>query len=422
LDAIRQQFLTLEETWQGVLSAVSSNPALYEPHLKGATPTQINEVVSMLGHWLKRTRAPKGFAPTFHLASGLTATGLAAAVNAAQALARGEYGHFPSFVLALNQMVAGLHSMLLFGDAGEAREAVAALGGRLAEALALVETAQRELASRTSLLESAQAKLSALDDAVERIESVSRAAQEAATAATSHAEAAGKSLAASRQSATESEPLRKEAADLLEKAEDLQVSLTSAQKELAEVTSKSRHQQELIDALLPKGASAGLASAFAGRVAQLERTKWIWASVFAVGIGLLFLVAWQELTALPLHPSTPVWEILLQRLPFAAPAVWIGWFAAIQYGNTLRVQEDYAFKEATSKAFAGYRDHMEHLASVSLKEGNTAMLLMAQKTIEILSHEPLRIFQGTDKDASPGHSVINALFKDKAKSPPPSSS
>jgi len=405
-----------------VLSAVSSNPALYEPHLKGATPTQINEVVSMLGHWLNRTRAPKGFAPTFHLASGLTATGLATAVNSVQALARGEYGHFPSFVLALNQMIAGLHSMVLFGDADEGREAVAGLGGKLAEALALVETAQGELASRTSLLESAQAKLVVLDDAVEQIESISRTAQEAATAATSHAAEASKASAASQESATESAPLLKQAAELLEGAADLQASLTSAKNELAEITTKSLDQQKLIEALLPKGASAGLATAFAGRVAQLETAKWIWVGVFAISIGALFLIAWKALNAMPLHPDTPIWEMLLQRLPFAAPAVWIGWFAAIQYGNTLRVQEDYAFKEATSKAFAGYRDHMEHLASVSLKEGNSAMLLMAQKTIEILSHEPLRIFQGTDRDASPGHSVLKTIFKNKAKPSPPSSS
>jgi hypothetical protein len=110
----------------------------------------------------------------------------------------------------------------------------------------------------------------------------------------------------------------------------------------------------------------------------------------------------------------PLWILLLQRLPLAAPMIWLGWFSAVQYGNTLRVQEDYAFKEATSKAFAGYRDHMEYLAKVNLEEGNSAMTRMAQRTIDILALEPLRIFQGIDKDATPSHSLLDTLRGDKS--------
>ena len=100
------------------------------------------------------------------------------------------------------------------------------------------------------------------------------------------------------------------------------------------------------------------------------------------------------------------WQQILYKIPLAAPLIWLGWFSAIQYGGIIRVQEDYAFKEATSKAFQGYRDHLEHLASVNLPEAGTAMNLLAAKTIEILAHEPLRIYGKTEKDASPAHSLV----------------
>ena len=131
-------------------------------------------------------------------------------------------------------------------------------------------------------------------------------------------------------------------------------------------------------------------------------------AVFVGAMAGLFSLA-VRIIGLQAGTSQALWQLILQRLPLAAPMIWLGWFSAVQYGNTLRVQEDYAFKEATSKAFAGYRDHMEHLASVSLAEGNTAMTLMAQKTIEILAQEPLRIFQDIGKDSAPTHGLVDAF-------------
>src|SRR5258705_2208482 len=113
----------------------------------------------------------------------------------------------------------------------------------------------------------------------------------------------------------------------------------------------------------------------------------------------------------PKFPRTPTEQThgspLLRRLPCAAPLIWLGWFSAIQYGNTIRVQEDYAFKAATSKAFAGYKDHMEYMANVQLDEANSAMKLLAARTIEILAHEPLRIYQKPHKDVSPANFLLS---------------
>ena len=119
----------------------------------------------------------------------------------------------------------------------------------------------------------------------------------------------------------------------------------------------------------------------------------MWMTIFILTVLLLAVFAWQ-IVHIPQANTEQIWTHVLHRLPLASPFIWLAWFSAIQYGNTLRVQEDYAFKEATSKAFEGYRSHMEHLASVDLKEGNTAMTMLAAKTIEILSHEPLESSQG----------------------------
>lgn len=206
--------------------------------------------------------------------------------------------------------------------------------------------------------------------------------------------------------AAECAELKTEINELLKQNEGLNSTLGLQTLTLTSLQDKSKAQAKIITELLPKGASAGLAAAFEARASKLETTKWIWMAIFILSIvGLVSLTLWHGVPADNL-PATDMWKDFLRRLPFAAPLIWLGWFSAIQYGNTIRVQEDYAFKAATSKAFAGYKDHMEYMATVQLDEANNAMKLLAAKTIEILAHEPLRIYQKPHKDVSPTNSIL----------------
>jgi hypothetical protein len=130
--------------------------------------------------------------------------------------------------------------------------------------------------------------------------------------------------------------------------------------------------------------------------------------VFIVSLTALGIFAWHLIGIEP-RKLSDFWNEIIVRLPLAAPLIWLGWFSAIQYGNTIRIQEDYAFKEATSKAFQGYRDHMEHLESVNADEAQTALSLLSEKTIEILAREPLRIYGKSEHDATPARGILSAL-------------
>jgi hypothetical protein len=200
---------------------------------------------------------------------------------------------------------------------------------------------------------------------------------------------------------------------LLQKNAGLNTALGEQSQKLEQIQQKSLEQQKLITELVPEAASTGLAAGFEARAKSLQSIKFIWMAIFIVSIcGLLGISIWLSFLTSNKEGSE-LWKTVLERLPFAAPLVWLGWFSAIQYGNTIRVQEDYAFKAATSKAFAGYKDHMEYMANVKLDEANNAMKLLAARTIEILAHEPLRIYQKTDKDASPASSILSLLGKNK---------
>jgi hypothetical protein len=410
-EALRTLATQLSEGWDELLPTLEQNPATYEPHVPGASLDAITEIVSTISNWVGRVRAPAGTSPAFHLGRTLASASLSAAVSALTSIRQGQYGHLPAFLSALLQVTNALHSQLVFAEPDETRTVAADATGHLAAALAELQATRTELGGAISQLSAAEELVERLTQAVESAvaenEKAAVAAQGAVEAGTKAAEAA----AATSEALGESEKDAESLSDLVKRASDLSTKLEDLQLRLSQSQALAAEQQKLIAALLPQGASAGLASAFAQRVNGLEKTKWAWAVAFLAAVGFL---GWQGFRIAPealALTSSEVGAFLLKRIPTSGPFIWIAWFCAIQYGQTLRLQEDYAFKEATSKAFEGYRDHLEHLGSVSLTEGNTAMTLLAARTIDVLSHEPGRIYGSADRDATPASGILDRLLR-----------
>lgn len=428
MDELKARARELAALWAAVvvnIKAADDPPA----ELGSLSIAQLDEAVRTAAAWIDGMKAPRGFVPNFNVAKASATNAVAEVIDAVRAFEQKDYAKANRFVARLVDLLNAIHMMA--ASSPESREAIANLGGKLAESLALVETAQRELADKVDELRAATDAATVLRDTSG---SMQRSAEAAAANAGDAAAAAKTSAAqASELAASIQEHVRRASeleSDLQELKDALKQDLQALAKAHTDAEEKSlqywrdlefykqraAEQTKLIDDLLPKGASAGLAAAFAARVGQVERTKWIWLVVFVASITVL---AW---TAAGLGGQAgnqgQVWQELLQRLPLAAPLVWLGWFSAIQYGNVVRIQEDYAFKEATSKAFAGYRDHMQHMASVGTKEASSAMALLSERTIEILAREPLRIYGKTERDATPSQSILESLSGLTRKEPP----
>lgn len=408
MDAVRQQVTQLRDGWKTVYDMLLANPNVAAPHLEAISAEQINEVIDGVVWWLDRAKAPKGFAPRFHLAKSVASTSLSTALTALRNVQAGQYNHLPTLVTALNQVTSALHSLVASSDPDEARQHIASLGVEMSEKLALLDTAQRELKEKVEALQEASKvaeEITAKGQAIQQSHDSVVATVERITATQTKAD---EILEAIREDEDATSKLKDAATEIEKRNANLATEIEEKSETLANLQTESQKQSELIASLLPQAASAGLASSFAGRVRQLEWTKWMWMGIFIVTVLGLAVFAWQ-IVKIPQANTEQIWSHVLHRLPLASPLIWLAWFSAIQYGNTLRVQEDYAFKEATSKAFEGYRRHMEHLSSVDLKEGNTAMTMLSAKTIHILGHEPLRILAKSERDVSPTHALAELL-------------
>lgn len=398
---IQEQLQKLQERWKSTHDSLQASPAVITPFLNGITLAQIDEVISTIATLMGRVRAPKGFNPSFHLAKAVSATSLPVADAEIEFLLKKEYSHFPTFIAALNQIVTSMHSLVAFSDK---REIEANLSTELSEKLALLDTAQKELKAKLDLIEQATTRVTEAEVKAEEIDGLKTRSKEIVEEIEESLEEASKLNETFEEYKTNQAETKKSLDNLVNQNAELQKQLKEREKELHAITEKASKQEETIDALLPRAASAGLAYAFHGRVEQMATSKRNWSIAFILSIiGLLGMSLWIHSTSVA--SNLPVWEVTLHNLPFLAPLVWLGWFSAIQYGNSLRVQEDYAFKEATSNAFEGYRSHMEHLKEIDAEGEENALTLLSEKTIEILAEHPLRVFQRNERDASPSHSI-----------------
>jgi hypothetical protein len=413
MEDILNKITLLKENWKKVYTLALTNDAQWKAHLPFSSQTEVNEVMNTLTNLLDRTRAPKGFEPNFHLAKGLALSTISQSITSLQNVAAGTWGHLPNFIASLNQLLACFHNMIVFSDKKQTREAIAELGDKLAQALALVDTAQTEMKNKIEVLEKSE-------ELAEQIEKNGEIIEEFKTKAETSLEQIQNNNSESDKIFTKITEKEKEITDLkklldkeISRNKELNDTILEQTDSIEEIKLKCEEQETKIDQLLPKGTSAGLAYSFGDRVIKINNSKLVWMGIFLLSIvSLVGVGAWIFYS----QPNTPVelWQRVLERLPLTAPLIWLGWFSAIQYGHIIRLQEDYAFKEATSKAFAGYKDHMEHLSSVSDESSKTALDLLSKKTIEILARSPLRIYSKSEDDVSFWRTFLN---KKKANGP-----
>ena len=410
MDDIKDLLSELKEVWGRVYDSASPNVAAWQPYLPNCSLEIISESIEAIEVLINKLKVPTGFNPGFHLAKATASLNLIQLIPISKNLEAGQYTHFTNFTTYITNVISAINNMATYSDKNESKRIAADISAELAQSLALLSTAQEELSMKLELIKAANESATEIEETHQKILGL-HDISETSSKELSELLANSKITNVETKSALEACKLNQtEIDELLNSSIALEATLTSLQADLTSLQSDSVKQNEVINSILPKAASAGLAAAFSTRAEQLNLTKYVWLILFFISLLALTFFAWNILHSPNLQASDFA-SYVLSRLPLTAPLIWLGWFSAIQYGNTIRVQEDYAFKEVTSKAFQGYRDHMEHMAKISTNDSDSALKLLSTKTIEILSHEPLRIYGTVDNDASPSSKLANIFSR-----------
>ena len=185
--------------------------------------------------------------------------------------------------------------------------------------------------------------------------------------------------------------------------------IESTQKTITTTDAEAKAALESVRQALKQVRDQGLAGAFQSRSRNLGKERFVWGSIFLASIILLVCLAIRfsvDLTELTYESLT---VNLLRRLGLAAPAVWLGWYAATQLGRVSRVQEDYEYKTASALAYQSYKEEIGALEDDALLEK------LADIAISNFGESPVRLYEkGPHDDAvTPIQAAVKELPPEK---------
>jgi hypothetical protein len=204
-----------------------------------------------------------------------------------------------------------------------------------------------------------------------------------------------------KEAKSDEEAIREMVAEFNKMTEELAANKKS-QKEMFDEFDNYRNK---IDGLLGDANRTGMAASFTNRRLWLIAPIVGWLAVFGFSIFGLWYIGDEHIAPILKTNSAILWEQLPLRLALTAPLIWLGWFSARQYGFTSRLREDYAYKEASSKSFEGYKREAKEVEPEMLKK-------LLEQAIQNLGDNPIRIYEGKNNHSSPTHELFDNLMKD----------
>lgn len=299
-----------------------------------------------------------------------------------------------------------------------------------------VENSAEEIRKASSQGQGLLAEISQLKTSIAEYQSVALASQTKVTAAASSAEGLVVAIQANQTRAEESiksitanfsssTTNSEEIAKLLETTnadrtamqkifESLKKSTetsTAYEQKIKALEGSFQNLNKQIEELLPGATSVGLAEAFKTQKERFEKPQERWLLTFIICIGLLVIISvptfihaacmqWFSIGGVSQTQWNEIFMGFASKLPIIAPLIWLAVYAGRNYMLSLRMEEDYAYKETISRAFEGYKREMKAIADAD--PANVSLLTtFCDNVLRALAERPGRIYEGSHEDITP---------------------
>ena len=206
-----------------------------------------------------------------------------------------------------------------------------------------------------------------------------------------------------RKFASQFQQLNKKTTELAERSSKDQEAIQSQYSDFAQIhsdISKSREEHkaflEQIKDTLGDANRMGMAASFKARKDELQNQQLGWQIVFVLTMLMIFFTVWGYV--IPKIGNGQASDLMME-IALVSPLVWLGWFAAKQYGYISKIREDYAFKSAAAMAYEGYKKAARHVDKPL--EG-----VLLEFSLFNMAQNPIRLYGDTDAPASP----VNEFF------------
>jgi|GEM_PF-6705660 len=395
MDGLQQQFDSMKTSWDGITTIP---PDLTAPGYPGLTKQSIAGALGGMENICQHLE-DENFTPLPIPKAHLNDTIVNLSAYTSSHIPSNPLGHIPGFLTLIEQARIPLKHMLEEADNQTRR-----VYGAMAERLAIATSRISDASQIHSVIVEAQA---ATADAHVQAENSAQLAETTATKITAvetNINTQQNNINETLGDINETVIQIKEHANAMSKMtsefEELKTELDANKASQESLFAEFERYRAQAEATLELTNQSGLGASFIARKNELKWSLWIWASIFIISISALALYALTANTPI----TTP--EDILAHLPVSAPIVWLAWFAARQYGFTVRLGEDYAFKAATAMAFEGYKRE-------AAEAGPETQQNLLDTAIYNFGKDPLRIFDGHANHASPAHEILGTLTGNK---------
>jgi len=181
---------------------------------------------------------------------------------------------------------------------------------------------------------------------------------------------------------------------------------TGHETRVAQLTKDLELLMKRVDQLLPGATSASLASSFSKQKSRfaIPQKRWLYTFIGCIG-GLVVVALPSFLTALGVPiwghsenaTATEIWRSFMLRMPIVIPLVWLAIYAGRNYMLSVRLEEEYAYKEAVSTAFEGYKREMTDIAPGDAANPSP-LTKLCTNILAAIAERPGRIYEGKQRD------------------------
>jgi hypothetical protein len=175
-----------------------------------------------------------------------------------------------------------------------------------------------------------------------------------------------------------------------------------------------------IESLIPGATTAGLASAYHDLKISFDKPIKTYSRLFYGSMVFLMLtafvsitqgVSWNNIHFVDLTDPAMLFINILNRLPIMIPVVWLSLFASKRRSESLRLQQEYAHKEAIAKSYKSFKDQIDALG----ESDSELMNKLLSSAIGAVSKNASDTLDKKHGDKTPVHEGVDCLLEKMEK-------
>ncbi|MEM9347461.1 MAG: hypothetical protein AAGB26_12665 [Planctomycetota bacterium] len=405
---------SIESKWESIYASLQEDPSVADEYLVDVSFQDVGESLLTILVWMRSLRkTKKSSAKTRKLAKAALFSRATVLSNRLAKIDAGEYQQFPSLISDIALCLTQLSAFTI----------LAAKKNDVLKGLVESDVANEvaELATKKEIIEDLESELTRLIDLADGIPDLEKSAKENCFTVNQVASSAVAASNIFEDKMHELDSLLKDindANDFLQnaKADSIQIikDLRILRADLNETNVVAKETRKKVLEMLPEATSAGLASSFDHRARTISTSVKAWVVGFVLGIVLLIMGIIGSVEYIPASKDSFDWLVLLRRLVFIAPGVWVAWYCARGISNVIKLRESYSYKAAISRAFEGYKNQMIELDEQY--ESSELAAMLSESVLAILASDPVAILDKPDEDGhTPWESIYNKISKRKKK-------